>query len=118
METRKDDTGYSLTDKQRFWLEHIQTAEREGLSPRLYAQRHGLHTAQFYYWRSTLRKRGVLARKDEPLELVSVRIRDTRAEVRVHLPNGGWWHVASRSLKLPGCWCGAVQVSCHDAPER
>ncbi len=88
METRKDDTGYSLTDKQRFWLEHIQTAEREGLSPRLYAQRHGLHTAQFYYWRSTLRKRGVLASKDEPVELVPVRVHDTRTEVRVHLPNG------------------------------
>ena len=35
-----------------------------------------------------LRKRGVLETKDEPAEFVPVRVRDTRSEVRVHLPNG------------------------------
>ena len=88
MEQRKDDRQVSLTEKQRYWLDHIETAEREGLSPRVYAERHGLRTAQLYYWRSTLRKRGVFETKDEPAEFVPVRVRDTRAEVRVHLPNG------------------------------
>ena len=88
MEQRKDDRQTPLTEKQRYWLEHIETAEREGLSPRAYAERHGLRTSQLYYWRSTLRKRGVLATAEEPVELVPVRLRDTRAEVRVHLPNG------------------------------
>ncbi len=88
MGQRKDDRQLLLTEKQRFWLDHIETAEREGLSPRVYAERHGLRTAQLYYWRSTLRKRGVFETKDEPAEFVPVRVRDTRAEVRVHLPNG------------------------------
>ena len=88
MEQRKDDRQLPLTEKQRYWLKHIETAEREGLSPRVYAERHGLRTAQLYYWRSTLRKRGVFETKDEPAEFVPVRVRDTRAEVRVHLPNG------------------------------
>ena len=88
MGQRKDDRQLPLTEKQRYWLDHIETAEREGLSPREYAERHGLRTSELYYWRSTLRKRGVLASKDEPVELVPVRVRDTRTEVRVHLPNG------------------------------
>ena len=88
MEQSKDDAQPRLTDKQRYWLTHLQTAEREGLSPRAYAQRHGLRPSQLYYWRSTLRKRGVLATAARPAEFVPVRVRDTRAEVRVHLPNG------------------------------
>ncbi len=88
MEQRKDDRQVPLTEKQRYWLQHIETAEREGLSPGVYAERHGLRTAQLYYWRSRLRKRGVLERKDEPAEFVPVRVRDMRSEVRVYLPNG------------------------------
>ncbi len=88
MGQRKDGRQVRLTEKQRYWLEHIETAEREGLSPGAYAERHGLRTSQLYYWRSTLRKRGVLATQDVPVELVPVRVRDTRSEVRVHLPNG------------------------------
>ena len=88
MEQSKDDRQLSLTEKQRYWLEHIETAEREGLSPTAYAERHGLRTSQLYYWRSTLRKRGVLASKDEPAEFVPVRMHESRTEVRVHLPNG------------------------------
>ena len=88
MEQRKDSGQTQLTGKQRYWLEHIQTAEREGLSLRVYAERHGLRTSQLYYWRSTLRKQGILARAEAPVELVPVQVRDTRGEVRVHLPNG------------------------------
>ncbi len=88
MEQSEHDGQLPLTDKQRYWLEHIQTAEREGLSPRAYAERHGLRTSQLYYWRSTLRKRGVFESKDEPAEFVPVRVRESRTEVRVHLPNG------------------------------
>ncbi len=88
MEQRKDDRQLPLTEKQRYWLKHIETAEREGLSPRVYAERHGLRTAQLYYWRSMLRRRGVLETKNEPAEFVPVRVRDTWSEVRVHLPNG------------------------------
>ncbi len=88
MEQRKNDGQTRLTEKQRYWLEHIETAEREGLSPRAYAERHGIRVAQLYYWRSTLRKRGVLGSKDEPAEVFAVRVHDTRGEVRVHLPNG------------------------------
>ncbi len=88
MEKRKDDGRAPLTEKQRYWLEHIEMAEREGLSTRAYAERHGIRVAQLYYWRSTLRKRGVLATKDEPAEFVPVRVGESRTEVRVHLPNG------------------------------
>ncbi len=88
MEQSKDDRQLSLTEKQRYWLEHIETAEREGLCPRAYAERHGIRVSQLYYWRSTLRKRGVLESKEAPAEFVAVRVRESRAEVRVHLPNG------------------------------
>ena len=88
MEQRKDEGQAPLTEKQRYWLEHIETAEREGLTPRAYAERHGLRTSQLYYWRSTLRKRGVFGTMDEPAEFVPVRVRNAQAEVRVHLPNG------------------------------
>ncbi len=56
---------------------------------------------------------GVVASKDESVELVPVRVRDTRTEVRVHLPNGvvvacsvplseaGWLPVLRGASQLP-----------------
>lgn len=50
----------SLTDKQRFWLAHIQACERAGQSMRQYADAHALAVGTLYSWKATLQRLGVL----------------------------------------------------------
>lgn len=49
-----------LTEKQQFWLEHIQSCARTGLSMKDYAQSHALNVGAFYTWKKTLRRKGVI----------------------------------------------------------
>ena len=67
----------------------------------------GYAPSQLYYWRSRLRKRGVLARAQAPVELVPVRVRETQGEVRVPLPNGVV--VASSQALSEAAWLSVLR---------
>lgn len=48
-----------LTDKQRYWLEHIHAADISGDSIAAYANKHGLASKSLYAWKTRLLKLGV-----------------------------------------------------------
>lgn len=50
-----------LTEKQRFWLDHIESCLSSGVSMRAYADRHGLDVQRFYGWKNQLKRFGVLS---------------------------------------------------------
>ena len=80
----------ALRPRERFWLDHLRAARRQGQTLKAYAQTHGLSVSALYSARSTLKRRGVLS---EPATsaptLVPVRIPPAAgAAFRVHLPNG------------------------------
>ena len=79
-----------LRPRERFWLDHLRTARRQGQTLKAHAQAHGLSVSALYTTRSTLKRRGVLS---EPAAsaptLVPVRIPPLAGSAfRVHLPNG------------------------------
>ena len=47
--------------RERFWLDHLRTARRQGQTLKAYAQAHGLSVSALYTARSTLKRRGVLS---------------------------------------------------------
>ena|SRR5579872_3409060 len=47
--------------KQQQWLQHLQRWQRSGVRVRDYCQRRQLSEASFYFWKRTLRQRGLLA---------------------------------------------------------
>ena len=50
-----------LTDKQRFWLEHIESCASLGVTMRAYSEQHGLDLQHFYSWKKQLKALGVLS---------------------------------------------------------
>ena len=50
----------SLTKKQRFWLNHIQSAQSQGLSLSRYASQHDLSLKALYNWRWLLKRKGLM----------------------------------------------------------
>jgi transposase len=49
----------SPTEKQQFWLEHVQACSISGKSMRAYAQANCLSVSAFYSWKKTLRGKGL-----------------------------------------------------------
>ena len=50
----------ALTERQRYWLEHIQACEASGMSMAEYAASKGIAVRAMYSGRKTLLKKGVL----------------------------------------------------------
>lgn len=46
-----------ITEKQKYWLGHIEQAQNEGLSSSAYCEREGLSVIQMYYYANWNRKR-------------------------------------------------------------
>lgn len=78
-----------LTERQRFWLEHLRACGSGSL--KAYAQTHGLDLRALYDAKARLKRKGALA-PSAPARLVRVeRARHRPAEpgyCRVHLGNG------------------------------
>jgi hypothetical protein len=73
--------GTALTEKQRYWLEHLQVWEKtEGETLRAYAARHGLDIGALYSAKSVLTRKGALTRRIQPPR------RFVRAELRPEAP--------------------------------
>jgi transposase-like protein len=45
------------TDKQQYWLEHIEAAKSSGLSIAQYAKQHDIKAQKLYQWRSVIKNR-------------------------------------------------------------
>ena len=85
MSTAKDHT---LTARQRYWLEHVQTCEASGKTIAEYAMGQGIDAKAMYAGKKTLVKKGVLPRtrpaRFQRAHVVGVAV---GSEWRVQLPN-------------------------------
>lgn len=80
-----------LTEKQQYWLDHIQQAEASRQSLRQYAQQQALSLKALYQYRWLLRKKGVLNEAAEVPAFVKVVppfAPAPYATVTVQFPNG------------------------------
>ena len=81
-----------LTERQRFWREHLLAAEQAGVRLSDYAEREGLSVQAMYAARAVLRERGALAPMDSAsVTFAAVQVADPApalASLVVHLPNG------------------------------
>ena len=50
----------ALTEKQAYWLNHIQQCEQKSLTAPAYCDQHGLKVSQLYSYKHELRRKGLL----------------------------------------------------------
>ncbi len=81
--------GVARTPRQRFWLEHLNACQEQGLSLKAYARAHELSVSALYAAKSALKQRGTSTPPNSPApKLVPVRLAPAASVVRVLLPNG------------------------------
>ena len=49
-----------LSERQGWWLAHVEACDLTGASMKAYAETHGLNLASFYCWKGQLKKLGVV----------------------------------------------------------
>ena len=79
----------ALTDRQRYWLEHIQSCETSGKSIAEYAAAQEFDVQAMYAGKSALVKKGVLP-STQPTRFQRVRVMEpsVSSQWRISLPNG------------------------------
>ena len=79
----------ALTERQRYWLEHIQACEASGKSIAEYALERGIATRAMYAGKKTLVKKGVLP-GTHPARFQRVQVMEATlsSQWRIGLPNG------------------------------
>ena len=79
----------ALTQRQQFWLEHIQACEVSGKSMAEYAASKGIAVRAMYSGRKTLMAKGVLSAA-QPARFQRVEVMETpmSKQWRIGLPNG------------------------------
>ena len=79
----------ALTDRQRYWLEHIQACEASGKSIAAYSAEQGIAARAMYGGKKVLVKKGVLATA-RPARFQRVQVMEAAAsnQWRIGLPNG------------------------------
>ena len=79
----------ALTDRQRYWLEHIQACETSGKSIAEYATEHGVNARAMYSGKKILVNKGVLpATQPTRFQRVQVMEAAVSSQWRIGLPNG------------------------------
>lgn len=96
-----------LTPSQRYWLTHLEAAERTGISLREYADNNGLEVQSLYTGKHVLKRLGAWPVKQAEISLCRAEVvestprgRDVESNhgpinCRVHLPNGVMVELAS-----------------------
>ena len=78
-----------LTERQQYWLEHIQACEASGKSVTTYAAEHGFHVGAMYAGKKMLVRKGAFGgaplRRFQRLQTVPVTVDQ---KWRIQLPNG------------------------------
>ena len=85
-----------ITERQRFWLEHLQACGDRSLKS--YAEEHGLEVSSLYEAKSRLKRKGLVA--SDPARFVRVQCSEPAsapALCRIHLRNGTMVEVACES---------------------
>lgn len=85
----------TITERQRFWLEHLRAAEASADSLAAYARGAGLRPKELYQWKTVLGRRGLLAGTAGPVPdggprsgFVRVVAPVSAPGLRLLLPNG------------------------------
>ena len=83
----------ALTERQRYWLEHLRACEAAGKSMRAYASESGIDARSLYGAKKRLVRGGVLAaeKRSGGVEFSRARVLGAAAhcdECRVQFPNG------------------------------
>lgn len=83
----------SLTERQRFWLEHLRSCKEAGKTMQAYASEHGIDVRSLYGAKKRLVKRGVLAaeKRSGGVEFSRARVLGAAAhggDYRIQFPNG------------------------------
>ena len=81
--------GSALTERQRYWLEHVQACEAAGKTIAEYAAEHGLAAQAMYAGKKILVRKGVLP-PTRPARFQRVQVAGpvVGSEWRIQLPNG------------------------------
>jgi hypothetical protein len=79
----------TLTERQRYWLEHVQSCEASGKTIAEYAKAQGLDAKAMYAGKKALVRKGVLARtRPGRFQRARVVSASLGGEWRIQLPNG------------------------------
>ena len=87
-------TKDELSERQRYWLEHLKACQQSSLSTKEYAKAHGLSVSMLYTKRSAFVRQGLLPTQSSSspptrFDRVSVSgIDPVPGEWRITLPNG------------------------------
>ena len=91
-----------MTERQQYWLEHIEACERSGQTTKAYAESQGLSVSMMYSWRKELAVKGVWVnrrrRTSEGFDRVRV--------VDVQAPATEWRLTLANGVQIG--FCGAV----------
>ena len=79
-----------LTERQQYWLNHIESCDQLGQATKAYAETNGLSVSMMYSWRKKLSVMGVLSdSRERPRSCNFERVRVLGGESR-----SGEWHIA------------------------
>ncbi len=94
---RRPKAEEDLSERQRFWLKHLRTADGRDEPLNAYAERLGLSASSLYEAKRRLRACGVMEpapqRRTSSPEFVRVEVAEairTSASLRVRLSSGAW----------------------------
>jgi hypothetical protein len=79
----------ALTDRQRYWLEHVQACEASGKSIAAYSAEQGIAARAMYGGKKVLVKKGILP-SIQPTRFQRVQVMEATlsSQWRIGLPNG------------------------------
>ena len=77
-----------LTERQRYWLSHIEACEASGESLKAYAEAQGFAAGAIYAAKKVLIRKGLLGQSPARFQRVHAAAPDSGREWRVELPNG------------------------------
>ena len=84
-----DKKEQALTERQRYWLEHIRACAASGKSVTAYAAEHGFHVGAMYAGKKALVRKGVLPRtQHSQFQRVQTVAMTADNKWRIQLPNG------------------------------
>lgn len=97
------ETSGGLTERQRYWLDHLQACEELGETTKAYAELHGLSVSMMYSWRKELTIRGVYSRQSGGTRSP----RFDRVQVfESKIPTGTWRITLPNGVQIE--FCGVV----------
>ncbi len=86
-----------ITERQQYWLDHVQAADTFNGTLVEYAKVEGLKVKDLYQWKTLLTRRGFIAGKmDKPKAFIPVQNIANSAQAVLVLPNGV-------RIELTGC---------------